>query len=84
MIIKKPKFWDKKKPNFIAYLLMPISNLVSLYNLVKKGQNLKFPNIKTICVGNIYVGGTGKTPLSIKICQLLNRKNFKSAVLKKF
>ena len=84
MMIKKPKFWDKKKPGFFAYLLMPISNLVSLYNLVKKSQNLKFPNIKTICVGNIYVGGTGKTPLSIKICQLLNRKNFKSAVLKKF
>ena len=84
MMIKKPKFWDKKKPGFFAYLLMPISNLVSLYNLVKKSQNLKFPNIKTICVGNIYVGGTGKTPLSIKICQLLNKKNFKSTVLKKF
>jgi len=83
-MIKKPKFWDKKKPGFFAYLLMPISNLVSLYNLVKKSQNLKFPNIKTICVGNIYVGGTGKTPLSIKICQLLNKKNFKSTVLKKF
>ncbi len=84
MMIKKPKFWDKKKPGFFAYLLMPISNLVSLYNLVRKSQNLKFPNIKTICVGNIYVGGTGKTPLSIKICQLLNKKNFKSTVLKKF
>ena len=84
MMIKKPKFWDKKKPNFFAYLLMPISNLVSLYSLVKKDQNLKFPNIKTICVGNIYIGGTGKTPLSIKICQLLNKKNLKSTVLKKF
>ena len=84
MMIKKPKFWDKKKPNFFAYLLMPISNLVSLYSLVKKDQSLKFPNIKTICVGNIYIGGTGKTPLSIKICQLLNKKNLKSTVLKKF
>ena len=76
MIIKKPKFWDKKKPTLIAYLLMPISNLVSLYNLVKKSQNLKFPNIKTICVGNIYVGGTGKTPLSIKIYSALNILNY--------
>ena len=23
--------------------------------------------IKTICVGNIYIGGTGKTSLSLKI-----------------
>ena len=45
---------------------------------------LKFPNIKTICVGNIYIGGTGKTPLSIKISKLLNEKNFKTTVAKKF
>ena len=84
MIIKKPKFWDKKKPNLIAYILMPISNLVSLYNLVKKGQNLKFPNIKTICVCNIYVGGTGKTSLCIKINKILNQKNIKSCFIKKY
>jgi len=42
------KFWDKKKPNFFAYLLMPISNLVSLYNLLKKDQNLKFVAGKTM------------------------------------
>ena len=30
--------------------------------------------IKTICVGNIYIGGTGKTSLSIKINELLKKK----------
>ena len=39
---------------------------------------------RTICIGNIYIGGTGKTPLSIKVCQLLNKKNIRSTVLKKF
>ena len=84
MMIKKPKFWNKKKPNFFAYLLMPFSQLVNFFNIVKKGKNFKFPNIKTICIGNIYIGGTGKTPLSIKVCQLLNKKNIRSTVLKKF
>ena len=84
MMIKKPKFWDLKKPNFLAYLLMPLSKLVSLFGAFRKGENLKFTDIKIICVGNIYIGGTGKTPLSIKICNLLNKGNFKSTVVKKF
>ena len=84
MMIKKPKFWDKKLPNFFAYLLIPISKVVSLFNVLQKGENLKFSNIRIICVGNIYLGGTGKTPLSIKINQLLNKKNLKSTVVKKF
>ena len=84
MIIKKPKFWDQKKPNFYTYLLTPVSKIVSLFNTLKKGQNLEFSGIKVICVGNIYIGGTGKTPLAIKISQLLNKRNLKASVLKKF
>ena len=76
MMIKKPKFWDKKTPNFLAYFLLPISKIVSLLIKLKKKENLRFPNIKIICVGNIYIGGTGKTPLSIKISQLLIKNNY--------
>jgi tetraacyldisaccharide 4'-kinase len=39
--------------------------------------------IKTICVGNIYLGGTGKTPLTIKISQILNKQGVKVATVKK-
>ena len=41
-------------------------------------------NIKTICVGNFYIGGTGKTSLCIKINQILNKKKIKSCFIKKF
>ncbi len=84
MIFNKPKFWDKKKPNFFAILLFPFSKIVTLISNLKSGENFKNSNIKTICVGNIYVGGTGKTPLSIKINNMLNEKKFKSVVAKKF
>ena len=44
----------------------------------------KIFNIPIICVGNIYVGGTGKTPLSIYIAKELQELGFKSAIVKKF
>ena len=83
MNLKKPKFWDYKKPNIYAYLLLPIAILLKLLTKFKKKTKKKI-NIKTICVGNIYVGGTGKTSLSIKINELLRNKNIKSCFVKKF
>ena len=82
--LKKPKFWDLKKPNIIAYLLLPIAFLIQLRNVFKSKLRKKKLKIKTICVGNIYIGGTGKTSLSIKINEILRKKNVRSCFIKKF
>ncbi len=84
MNLKKPKFWDAKNPNIYAYLLLPLSFLIRLFASFKEKKVNKKIKIKTICVGNIYVGGTGKTSLSIKINEILSKKNFKSCFVKKF
>ena len=84
MNLKKPKFWDEKKPNIYAYILQPISLLIRLFAYFNSKKKSKKFKIKTICVGNIYVGGTGKTSLSIKINEILSSKNFKSCLIKKF
>ena len=83
MNIKKPKFWDLKHPNIYAYLLLPLSLSIRLINIFKQ-NNLKKNKIKTICVGNIYIGGTGKTSLCIKLNQILNKKKVRSCFVKKF
>ncbi len=84
MNLKKPKFWDYKKPNFLSYLLYPFSLIVELYSLFNTKNNNDKLKIKTICVGNIYVGGTGKTSLCIKINEILSKKNLKSCFIKKY
>ena len=84
MNLKKPKFWDYKKPNIYAYLLLPIALLIKILNLFKIKSKTKKFKIKTICVGNIYIGGTGKTSLSIKINEILNKKKIRSCFVKKF
>ncbi|MDC0009639.1 tetraacyldisaccharide 4'-kinase [Candidatus Pelagibacter sp.] len=84
MKLKKPKFWDYKKPSFFSYLLLPFSITIGL--IAKINSKPKYPNskIKTICVGNIYIGGTGKTSLAIKIKEILDEKNIKACFIKKF
>ena len=84
MKLKKPKFWDYKKPSFFSYLLLPFSITIGLIS--KINSKPKYPNskIKTICVGNIYIGGTGKTSLAIKIKDILDENNIKACFIKKF
>ena len=80
MRLIKPKFWQTK--NFISYTLYPLSIITYLVNSIKKFSIRKNFEIKTICIGNIFVGGTGKTSLAIEINQLL-RKKFKIVFIKK-
>ena len=85
MILKKPKFWDFKKPNFFAYLLYPFTIFVEINNIISSLiPKKKFTEIKTLCVGNLYIGGTGKTPTSLLLYNLLNKMNINPVTAKKF
>ena len=83
MLIKKPNFWSKI--NLLSLLLLPFSFLYYLIFLIKKHfSTLQQFNIPIICVGNIFLGGTGKTPLSIYIYKFLKKKRFKPAIARKY
>ena len=85
MILKKPKFWDYRKPNFISFVLLPFTVILIMNNILTNIFSKKNnPKIKSICVGNIYVGGTGKTPFTIKIYQILKSLGYNVCVGKKF
>ena len=84
MKFKKPKFWDYKTLNMFAYLLLPFSKILQLIIIFKFKKKIKFNGIKTICLGNFYLGGTGKTSLAIKIKEILERDKLKVCFIKKF
>ena len=86
MKFKKPKFWDLKKPNLFALVIYPLTFIIHINNffLNKKKPKNKIKSLKTICVGNIYLGGTGKTPTVIGLYEILKNLDFKVAVGKKF
>ena len=83
MKLYKPNFW--KETNLVSILLFPISLIVKLIVLMRKTflKELEF-EIPIICVGNIYLGGTGKTPLSINLGKELSILNKKPVIIRKY
>ena len=42
MKLKKPKFWDYKRPNFISYLLLPLTLPLIINNFILKFSKKKY------------------------------------------
>ena len=84
MKINKPKFWDQKISLF-SLILFPFTILVKLIIVFKKKliKSEKF-NIPVICIGNIYLGGTGKTPTAIFIANELVKIGKKPSIVRKY
>ena len=80
----KPKFWDKNQISFFSVLLFPISLLIKVLNFFKRFlTKTNQSSIPIICVGNIYLGGTGKTPLCIEIFSILKNLNMNPVFIRK-
>lgn len=77
-----PKFWQTK--NIISYLLWPLSYLYLLAGYIRKitARPILFP-CKVICVGNITIGGTGKTQIVIFLAKLLTKLNIDFIIVTK-
>ena len=84
MKIFKPDFWNKKK-SLISITLIPISCIYSFLLFLRskliKTENFKIP---IICIGNIYVGGTGKTPLAMEVYKIFKEKKYTPIIVKKY
>ena len=76
MKLLKPKFWDEDKISIIAIIFFPISLLIKSLVFLRNIFSLqkKFP-IPILCVGNIYLGGTGKTPICVELFNILKDLN---------
>ena len=72
MTASAPKFWYLKNDTFFSRILYPLS---LLFRLATKIRNILShahkSNLPIICIGNIVVGGAGKTPVAIAIGKLL-------------
>ena len=84
MKIIKPKFWDIKKKSFWSLILFPFTILYFFIFFIKKFKKKKNFKIPIICVGNIYLGGTGKTPIVLELFNILKDLNKNPGFVKKY
>ncbi|QWE16923.1 tetraacyldisaccharide 4'-kinase [Polynucleobacter sp. AP-Nino-20-G2] len=82
---KAPKFWERRGPT--SLLLWPLSWAYGLVNRILDLMNdlgisgRKPQSVPVIIVGNIRVGGTGKTPIVIALAERLSRMGWKPAII---
>ena len=69
----------------ISLMLYPFSLLWIIIDKIKFLTIKPYTShLKIICVGNINVGGTGKTPTSILLANELSSMGKRTAILRKF
>jgi len=80
----KPRFWDNDQISLYSIFLLPASLLMQIINFVRRlmVKSQKF-SIPIICVGNIYLGGTGKTPLCSELFSILKNLNKNTVFIRK-
>ena len=84
MMLTKPKFWNQKI-NFLTIFLLPLSLIFIFIIFLKKKftKSLRF-KIPIICVGNIFLGGTGKTPISVFLAKEISKLGKKTVILRRY
>jgi tetraacyldisaccharide 4'-kinase len=82
---KAPQFWERRGPT--SLLLWPLSKVYGWVNQVldlagelNLGRRKPAP-VPIIIVGNIRVGGTGKTPIVIALAERLARMGWKPGII---
>ena len=84
MKFRKPKFWDYSRISFWSIILYPFSIIFllvsSLLKILKFQKKFKVP---VICIGNIYLGGTGKTPLVLEVFKIVKSNGKNPGIIKK-
>jgi tetraacyldisaccharide 4'-kinase len=79
-MITAPNFWTNK--GLISTALLPLSLIWvlagQLRQMLAKTETADLP---VICVGNILIGGTGKTPVTAALCELLKEQGHAPCIL---
>ena len=75
--MKAPQFWYEPS-SWKATFLLPLGHLYNILTYLREkfGSKQKY-NCLTICVGNLNVGGTGKTPATIALASYFLEKGLK-------
>ena len=81
-MLKAPKFWYQSNFSILAILLLPVSLIwITGTYLKKKIAKPIRSKIPVIAIGSAIIGGSGKTPSVIYVCEILEKIGYKPHVI---
>ena len=81
-MLKAPNFWYQKKISIFAVLLLPITLIWIIGTFIKKKISKPIRSkIPVIAVGSAIIGGSGKTPSVIYVCEILEKMGYKPHII---
>tara|TARA_E500000178_G_scaffold74780_1_gene72627 strand:- start:394 stop:1353 length:960 start_codon:yes stop_codon:yes gene_type:complete len=83
-MLKTPKFWYQNRISFFSILLLPISLIWIIGTFLKKKLAKQIRSkIPVIAVGSAIIGGSGKTPSVIYVCEILEKMGYRPHIISK-
>jgi tetraacyldisaccharide 4'-kinase len=79
--MRPPAFWQEPRPTGAARLLQPVGWLYGAVTAVRMRKPGWHAPVPVICVGNLTLGGTGKTPTALMLADMLEAKGRRPAFL---
>jgi len=77
-----PNFWYQSRPSGLAKVLLPLSWLYGVGVWLHRSTTRPLPvPVPVISIGNITLGGTGKTPVVLGLARALQQRGYAVAVL---
>ncbi|MBI3701890.1 MAG: tetraacyldisaccharide 4'-kinase [Afipia sp.] len=68
--MREPGFWYRP-PSLTSHLLSPLGTIYGALTSQRMSHVGRSVGIPVICIGNYHLGGAGKTPLALKLADLL-------------
>lgn len=81
--MRAPSFWlnPPSSPGLLSRLLTPLGAIYAQATRLRVRASGYRPALPVICVGNLNVGGTGKTPTCIAIAQILSDQGYRPHIV---
>lgn len=68
--MREPAFWYRP-PKLMSRLLWPLGTIYGAVTEWRMDRAGRSPGIPVICIGNYHVGGAGKTPVTLRLAEIL-------------